>query len=186
MSDGSFRAKVILQTAENSRLLKLKRKRLGLCIQCGKNPPRDGRVKCEKCHLDTSRRIKKKREDSLKAGKCARCYKKFPMPENSFCEICYLKCRAAQNLRDISLWESLREKLMLQDYRCVYSGRVLTLGKNAAIDHILPVAKFPELRYDLDNVQWVDDVVNRMKRELLPDEFLDLVKDIYHHTTLGS
>lgn len=70
----------------------------------------------------------------------------------------------------------LLNKLEIQQYQCVYSGRKLILGQNASLDHI--IAKSRGGSESLDNLQWVDRNVNYMKRALSHDDFLDLVRQI--------
>jgi 5-methylcytosine-specific restriction endonuclease McrA len=81
-----------------------------------------------------------------------------------------------------SLWEGLRDKLIAQNYRCAYTGKALILGVNASVDHILPVARFPQLISDLHNIEWVDLQVNQMKRDLTRDEFLSSICQILEYS----
>ncbi len=78
----------------------------------------------------------------------------------------------------------LKDKLVAQNYRCVYSGKTLVLGKNASIDHIFPVAKFPHLISEPTNIQWVDFTVNQMKGSLTHTEFVELIKLIYSQSEI--
>jgi CRISPR/Cas system Type II protein with McrA/HNH and RuvC-like nuclease domain len=75
-------------------------------------------------------------------------------------------------------WRLLRDTFAAQDGRCPYSGDGLTLGLNAALDHILPTSRFPGRRFDPSNVEWVADWVNLMKQDATPDEFLDRIRRI--------
>lgn len=63
-----------------------------------------------------------------------------------------------------------------QNYLCPYSGALLVPGKNAAIDHIMPKSRFPDLAHSLSNLQWLDRRINFMKGDLLPEEFLSICK----------
>ena len=47
----------------------------------------------------------------------------------------------------------------------------MILGTNATLDHILPASRYPDLRSDPSNVEWVADWVNSMKQDATPDEF---------------
>lgn len=46
---------------------------------------------------------------------------------------------------------------------CPYTGAPLMLGVNASLDHILPQLTHPELKWDIDNIEWVDRVYNFAK-----------------------
>ena len=66
---------------------------------------------------------------------------------------------------------------MAQDEKCALSGCCLTLGVNAELDHINPSSRGGES--ELDNVQWVLCVVNRMKYHMTETEFFTLVERLY-------
>ena len=94
------------------------------------------------------------------------------------CETCFFKQITNFELGSSHRWTVLRDKLIQQNYRCAYSGDTLVPGMNAAVDHKLPYCRFPEHRYDPDNVEWVTLEVNELKRDRTPDEFLDLLRRI--------
>jgi hypothetical protein len=62
-------------------------------------------------------------------------------------------------------------------------GIPLTLGVNDSLDHIYPLARFPERATDPTNIEWVSRKINEMKRDRTPDEFLALIGQIldYRH-----
>lgn len=66
----------------------------------------------------------------------------------------------------------LKDKLAEQNSRCPYTGIQLIPGQNCQIDHIKPVSRFPELRHDPDNLEWVLDIANLAKRDLTKEEFI--------------
>lgn len=70
----------------------------------------------------------------------------------------------------------LAAKLVFQNNRCVYSGRILELGINASVDHKIP--KFKGGTDDISNLQWVDANVNVSKNCLGEEEFFRLIQDI--------
>lgn len=84
----------------------------------------------------------------------------------------------------MTLGEALRQKMVDQDFACPYTGERLVLGVNASLDHIMPVARYPELARNPANVEWVDQTVNFLKRDRTPDEFLGIVGAIAHHRGL--
>lgn len=111
------------------------------------------------------------------AGVCRSCVKP-PAFGSQVCEDHWFAHRATQRLglggNTRERGQALKSILAAQNYRCPYTGRKLVPGINASVDHIKPGSKHPELRGDLSNIQWVDDVVNRMKQDLSHDEFLEL------------
>jgi hypothetical protein len=85
-----------------------------------------------------------------------------------------------------SQWTTLLEKLEAASWRCVYTGELLVLGENLSFDHVNPVCRFPEQRYDPDNIEPVTLTVNLMKRHMTKTEFLALVANIANHTRGGN
>jgi hypothetical protein len=76
----------------------------------------------------------------------------------------------------------LKKKLEGQDYLCPYTGRKLIPGVNASLDHVLPKSRFPELRCEIDNVEWIDLSVNYSKRDMTKDEYIAHCKHIVDYT----
>jgi 5-methylcytosine-specific restriction endonuclease McrA len=66
----------------------------------------------------------------------------------------------------------LWDKLKAQNYRCAYTGEMIVLGVNDSLDHIMPISRFPHLRSDPNNVEWVTRRVNCLKWDSTPEEFL--------------
>ena len=82
----------------------------------------------------------------------------------------------------VEMGQRLKEKLEKQHYRCPYTGKLLVPGVNASLDHIIPKTQRPDLAGDIDNTEWVDQTVNRMKTDLSRDEFLALIQEILEYT----
>lgn len=91
---------------------------------------------------------------------------------DSFCERCYFKKTSTDCLKTARHAELLGQKLKTQKYRCAYTGEKIVLGLNDSLDHILPISKFPELRHDPENTEWVTRKVNCMKWDSTRDEFI--------------
>lgn len=70
-----------------------------------------------------------------------------------------------------SLWKA-------QQHRCCYSGRLLSMGRDASVDRIDSA-----VGYIKGNVQWVHVDVNRAKWELTEEDFLQLCLDVAHNTS---
>ena len=67
--------------------------------------------------------------------------------------------------------ERLRQKLIEQNYTCPYTGQRIAPG-SMHLDHILPVSRFPDLRSDFDNVEWVSVDTNQAKLAKTREEFI--------------
>lgn len=66
-----------------------------------------------------------------------------------------------------ALWEK-------QGGRCAYTGELLIPGVNASLDHKIPSTRGGT--NDLENLQWVTYQVNRMKTDMLEEEFFRLCR----------
>ena len=77
-------------------------------------------------------------------------------------------------------------KLDACGWKCAYTGDLLVVGDNLSFDHMDPISRFPERRYDPDNVEPVTWQVNLMKRDLTKQEFLALVGRIYRRSNDDS
>lgn len=75
-------------------------------------------------------------------------------------------------------WSELRDILKRQDYKCFYTGQILTPGVDCQLDHIKPVSRFPELIGNVGNIQWVSKNANIAKNNLTHDEFINFCKTI--------
>ena len=158
-----------------------------LCVACGVLLP-DGHaiVRCAVCAV-RDRAIKKARRLYRQAaGTCVGCGDSAVLAamvgnQNALCEACYYRKTANRRLGSPRYAPLLREKFLAQDGRCPYSGESLTLGLNATLDHILPTSRYPELRGDPANVEWVIDWVNLMKQDATPDEFRERLHHILSH-----
>jgi hypothetical protein len=121
---------------------------------------------CKKCNNKDSKNYRKKSNEN---GTCQKCSK--PKLENSVYCLHHL-VRNILKLRDYKLLtqierdyytEVMIEKLEDQNYKCYISGITLIPGINACIDHILPKKNYPELTLDLENLAWIDSLVNSVK-----------------------
>jgi CRISPR/Cas system Type II protein with McrA/HNH and RuvC-like nuclease domain len=88
--------------------------------------------------------------------KCIICHKNTGLigKNKSWCESCWLKKVSLQYTGAKNNWLKLKNKLISQKYKCIYSGEKLILGINASIDHIIP--KSLGGADNINNLQWVD------------------------------
>lgn len=63
-----------------------------------------------------------------------------------------------------------------QNPYCPYTGEVLTLGVNAHLDHIKSQKNHPELKGDINNIEWVSEAANLSKNGFNKDEFIEFCK----------
>lgn len=150
-------------------------KATGLCTECDL-PALPGHVRCQAC-FDSNRAVTRGRVARLKAeGLCIRCGKVKTFGDKQHCPTCFLKVTAHSVWRDQHRWTDLKAIFDRQGGVCPYTGKALTLGLDASIDHITPTARGGT--NDLDNLQWVLYDVNLMKLDHLHHEFLELVRTI--------
>ena len=146
-----------------------------LCLECNRVLKRKNSAK-----NNTNRResVKKKVLKNKSEGLCTKCNLVRLPDSNLFCEKHFLQNLSHKILGTKKEWGYLKELIEKQKYKCFYSGVDLVLGLNASVDHTKASSKFPELKHSKDNVNWVDIRVNRMKRELDEQEFIDLCRSI--------
>lgn len=151
----------------------------GLCLDCH-NVPSEGRTRCDACMENRKLSERKRRVKAKEKGMCTHCCTRPHLQGNSFCQQCYLQAVSVKHFKTARCWVELETKWDGQGGKCALSGLSLTLGTNAELDHIIPLAK--KGCEDVSNVQWVFRAVNRMKRDMVEAEFLSLVKQIYQHS----
>lgn len=121
--------------------------------------------------------------DRLSKGLCKHCLSTRLPNHKNYCELHYINSLSnchfkGKNIDYMDITIKLQAKLHNQNYICPYTGETLILGLNAHLEHILPVSRFPEYRYDLDNLEWVIKEVNQAKYNLTKDEFIIMCKRI--------
>ena len=127
------------------------------------------------------RKIGKKWKNKNKAkGLCISCRNKSVTKKSSLCEYHWfflLAHRYEFKPRAIAM-KRLKQMLVDQKFKCAYTGKELVIGVNASIDHKNPRSRFPDQSRDLDNIEWIDLSVNRAKRAMTKDEFLEMCRTI--------
>jgi len=56
---------------------------------------------------------------------------------------------------------------------CPFTGVPLKLRTNMSLDHIKPVSRYPELLWDINNLQWTSKEYNYHKKDKTPQEFYE-------------
>ena len=164
------------KAVETKRRFYIKQRELGLCLECT-NKVKPNCTRCEACLTRRQQRTAERKEVATQNGMCSHCIIRDRIPGNSLCEQCYYQTVSYRHLNTTKCWRQLRDKFMAQDEKCALSGCCLTLGVNAELDHINPSSRGGES--ELDNVQWVLCVVNRMKYHMTETEFFTLVERLY-------
>lgn len=91
----------------------------GLCILCGRRPPRDNRSSCEECSKRNTGCTKKIRNARIAAGKCCVCGER-ELVTKRHCDDCYLKHKESAKRR----YQILRDQVFnaYGSYRCACCG----------------------------------------------------------------
>lgn len=150
------------------------KKEKGLCVVCGKIEASNG-LKCHNCYDQYVNNVNAKREQRLLNGCCAFCDKK--RVNNRLCLEHFLKFTSKSHFKTSKRHQDLLNLFNEQNGKCPYSGRELTLGIDASLDHIVP--KCREGLNDIENLQWVYGPINFMKQDMLHEEFLNMIFEIH-------
>jgi hypothetical protein len=112
---------------------------------------------------------------NLSNGMCVR-HVKVKAEVGQLCLNCWFLIKTTSNLDDSKRWPEVKALFLANNGCCVYTGIKLIPGENAWLDHIIPLSR-GGLRI-LENIQWVDADVNKMKYNKTHDEFLEFCKSI--------
>jgi hypothetical protein len=151
----------------------------GVCVSCAKNDSEDGKSRCVVCLLEIKEKRKARTNKRVCSGFCVKCGKHSSVDGNAKCETCCLKHAAFAHLGSSSHWIDLKNLFDQQNGKCVLTGRRISIGIDAEVDHISPKAKGGD--NSLCNLQWVHKKANRMKSDHNLDEFISIVSEIYHN-----
>lgn len=147
-------------------------KAIGLCV-C-KKPLAPDMLSCAECAIKAREYVKNKAVNNSTRGLCTSCSSPV-FPNRKQCEHHLLRSLAYSNLENSRHWQFLKDLLIQQEYKCKYCKISIALGDNANVDHIKPIAKYPELKCDIANIQWLCQYCNRAKNDMTEDEFFTWV-----------
>ncbi len=162
---------------ENKRRFYVKQRELGLCLECT-NKVKPNCSRCEACLTRRQARGVERKEWAIQNGMCSHCISIPTLLGHKMCEQCYYRDISHKHFKTGKYWAQLKSKFATQSGKCALSGCDLIIGVNAELDHINPSSRGGES--ELDNVQWVLCVVNRMKDHMTETEFFGLVEKLYH------
>lgn len=140
-----------------------------LCFRCA--APRDTNHKsCSICREEMRKDSGKRRSASHAKGFCVQCRTEEKGNNGKYCVTCALKTSARRWLEDSSRWMELKDLFKKQDGKCAYTDIPIFIGENASLDHKNPRSKGGA--NSIENLQWVDWDINRMKTDIPHDKFL--------------
>ena len=122
------------------------------------------------------------REERFEKGLCKVC-KEPRLKNQKTCYKHYLMDLARKHLGSTKFWKELDTLFQQQEGKCAISGLPIAIGENASIDHKKPLSKYPDDLYELSNLQWVDERVNRMKLNMEYDEFIFIIQTILDYNS---
>lgn len=94
-------------------------------------------------------------------------------------------CRGALDTGSLNNAKLIKQLLVSQDFKCVYTGKILTIAQNASLDHKIP--KYRGGLNKIENLHWTDVKVNvNLKRHLTHNEFLDLCQKTWERHQNGE
>jgi hypothetical protein len=169
--DGSTKRCSACAKLHNERTMRSRRKRTkaGVCWRCS-NTVATGSVLCNLCKSTVTIATTKLYARKKAAGLCCWCSE--PRTIGRFCRSCWFRGVSLRVFKTISRGDELKALFELQGERCAYTGVVLVPGKNAGIDHRIPITRGGTS--EIANLQWVTIQINRIKNDLTHDEFLAL------------
>ena len=135
------------------------RKVFGVCLRCGKNPPKQGVQQCQDCTDYLTKSAKKQRQKTFFG----------------------LRCRSEGFVYSVGAAKMLWSLWKEQRGRCALTGRRLNRN-NSQVDHIVPKSKGGS--NERTNLRWLHTDVNQARRALSDSEFLDLCRDVAKYAKL--
>jgi hypothetical protein len=157
----------------SSQSTKKARRSAGVCVDCGSGTYL-GSTRCGRCRNKDGIYQKRMTSRRVADGLCP-CGRARPTVGRScidcwFYDIVRRRTGTAQHVGAMrKLWE-------LQQGKCAYLGVALVPGGNASIDHMTPPSRGGT--HAPENLQWVDERINRMKTDMTHEEFLAACESI--------
>lgn len=160
---------VRMTNAERMKRNRDEHRRKGLCISCPRAAKLD-RTQCEECLGRRSRECFAASKKRVTEGLCYDC--RSPATVGKYClHHWFRKVSSFHNTGTRRNGEPLEKLFRAQDMKCAYTGVFLVPGVNASVDHKVPCSRGGS--NNIDNLQWVDLKINRMKTDMTHEEFLE-------------
>lgn len=148
--------------------------RKGLCSSCGE-PREANRVKltrCGKCAQKSKDRCRERRASGL----CVGCGAEIDSASPTRCRRCWLSGVAASTFGSVRYVGVLAQLWDEQRGRCALTHVILTPGRGASVDHIVPLCKGGT--HDKSNLRWVQWMVNKAKNKYSDAEFILMCRQV--------
>jgi len=156
-----------------------------LCKRCAKRERVDGMARCQECREAAVKFSQNKRIYWVKNNLCAGCGKPaIVIKKSTKCEDCWFKSVQRKYAKTTKGWEDIKELFYSQDKKCAYTGRDMVIGENLSIDH--KIARSVGGKHKIDNLQWIDFTVNKMKQNLKEEDFFQLIREIHSNIPKGN
>ena len=145
------------------------------CVRCSEPKENPNNSSCNKCKKNLKNYQVSRRAGLKESGKCISCSGEKDTSIDC-CSTCILKAAAGRWLKNRNRWSDLLDLFHKQNKKCIYTGVELIIGENASIDHIHPRSKGG--LNELENLQWIDIKINKMKNNINHNEFIEICKFI--------
>ena len=143
------------------------------CSNCKKRDPKPNRKLCKVCSDSLVASTKRQNKSLREQGLCIACRE----PSNGClrCSKCALKNALGRSNLNATI-DDLFQLLEDQKHCCAYTGLAIQAGVNAAVDHKQPKSKGGS--GELQNLHWVESNINKLKGNMLHDEFIDYLRHL--------
>ena len=104
------------------------------------------------------------------SGMCGACGKPNDTASTLRCRRCWLKGISVNSFGSVEYADMLQVLWDKQGGRCALTGSILTPGRGASIDHIIPQCQGGT--HEVENLRWVQWMVNKAKNKYSDAEFI--------------
>ena len=158
----------------------------GRCKSCVNLISKEYRKKRgEKYRVDNLTKKKKQQQKRIENGQCRHCSTQRLKNSNLYCEKHWFQYVSKNHLGTMKRWKEVKILLEEQNYKCAYTGLILTPALDASVDHIIALSTDAEQYNKIENLQWVHFDINRMKNNHSEEDFLRYIKLIYENRLSG-
>lgn len=133
---------------------------------------------CRECKNKRREYSDKRLQATKELGICYSCDKS-QLPNRMNCEEHTLKMIARINCGGMFNWIYIKNLLINQENKCKYCEIDIIIGNNAEVDHIQSKTRFPELKYESSNWQWLCSICNHAKSNMTEEEFFSWLERIF-------
>lgn len=158
----------------------------GRCKSCVNTFSKKYREKRGKQYrIDNITKAKEQQQKRIAKGQCRHCSTNRLSNSGTLCEKHWFQYASKDHLGTMKRGNELKSLLERQNYKCAYTGLVLTPAVDASVDHIIALSTDAEQYNKIENLQWVHSDINRMKNNHTEEDFLKYIKLIYENRLSG-